>query len=214
LTPDQLARATGATKVAATRFAEHFTEAMQAFRINTPDRASMFLAQMAHETKRLARTEEDLNYRADRIRELGVLNGPKSRWAAAAKIADQLAGNPEALANFVYGGRFGNRRDGDGWRYRGRGGKMLTFFDNYKLARDGLVHITGDDYLANPDLVAEPKGAAWTSAHYWVAHGLNGAADRKDYARISAEIQGNLSTLKPREAALRLAAAEVSTWGL
>ena len=212
MTPEQLARATGATLKNAARFAPHFTEAMQAFAINTPARRAMFLAQIGHETLRLTHTEENLRYRADRIRQLGAANGPGSRWAAAAKRADELANNPEALANFVYGGRFGNRRDGDGWKYRGRGGKMLTFYDNYKLASDGLRHITGDNYLDFPDLVAEPKGAAWTSAHFWVSKGLNAAADAGDYVKVSNVIQGNLSTLKVREAALRIAMPEVGTW--
>lgn len=212
MTPEQLSRATGASLVNATRFAEHFTEAMQAFAINTPLRRAMFLAQIGHESQRLQRTEENLRYSAKRIRELGELYGPKSRWALAARDAATLANNPEGLANVVYGGRFGNRRDGDGWKYRGRGGKMLTFFDNYKLASDGLQHITGDNYLDYPDLVAEPKGAAWTSAHYWVSHGLNAAADRGDYVAISKAVQGDLSTLKVREAALRIAMPEVGTW--
>lgn len=212
MTPEQLARATGATLKNAERFAQHFTEAMQAFAINTPIRRAMFLAQIGHETAKLSRTEENLRYRAERIRQLAEANGPRSRWAAAADRADQLANNPEALANFVYGGRFGNQRDGDGWKYRGRGGKMLTFFDNYKLATAGLQHITGDNYLESPDLVAEPKGAAWTSAHFWVSKGLNAAADRGDYVEISRVIQGNTSTLTVREAALRLAMPEVGTW--
>jgi putative chitinase len=212
MTPEQLARATGATLANAARFAPHFTEAMQAFAINTPTRRAMFLAQIGHETAKLSTTEENLRYRAANIRRLGEANGPGSRWAAAAKRADELANNPEALANFVYGGRFGNRRDGDGWKYRGRGGKMLTFYDNYKLASDGLRHITGDNYLDYPDLVAEPKGAAWTSAHFWVSKGLNAAADAGDYVKVSNVIQGNLSTLKVREAALRIAMPEVGTW--
>lgn len=214
MTPDQLSRATGASKANANRFAEHFTEAMQAFRITTPARAAPFVAQIGHETGRLVRTVENMNYRADRIREMGRINGPGSRWAQAATRADELAGDPEALANIVYGGRFGNRAPGDGWKYRGRGGKMLTFLDNYRLARDGLVHITGDDYVVFPDLVAEPKGAAWTSAHFWSSKGLNALADRGDHDRISEIIQGSGATNAARRAALRIAEAEVSTWGL
>lgn len=48
------------------------------------------------------------------------------------QLALAVAGDPQALANMVYNGRMGNRRDSnDGFHFRGRGPKQLTGRDNY-----------------------------------------------------------------------------------
>lgn len=127
--------------------------------VEVPD----FMGNILHESGRLAKLEEDLNYSAPRIRELGRLNGPRSRWATAANQADALAGRPYALAETIYGGRFGNANVGDGWRYRGRGPIGLTFFDNY--ARVG--ELVGQDLTSVPDLAAQPRFALDIAVAWW-----------------------------------------------
>jgi putative chitinase len=153
VTPGQWAYFLGGCGVAA-RDAATWAEAYAAE--CTPDRFNLgerelddYIAEALHETAMLTATVENLTYRAPRIRELGALYGPSSRWAKAAARADELAGNPEALAEVLYGGRFGNVRPGDGWLYRGRGIPMVTFADNYARLGD----LMGQDLLAVPQLL-------------------------------------------------------------
>ncbi len=122
-----------------------------------------FLGNMLHETNMLRNVIENLNYSAPRIRELGLLYGPKSRWAAAARQADDLAGQPEALAEVLYSGRFGNVNPGDGWLYRGRGIPQITFHDNYEFVGD----LIGQDLLGLPELLEQPRFALDAGLAWW-----------------------------------------------
>lgn len=122
-----------------------------------------FLGQTLHETALLEKLEENLNYSAKRIRELGARAKIGSRWSELAKVADLVAGDPEAIANRLYGGRFGNMQPGDGWKYRGRGIPMCTFRDNYALVQ----RVTGLSVLQNPDLLAQPLPALQAGIAWW-----------------------------------------------
>ena len=79
------------------------------------NRLHFFLAQIGHESGGLRVTEENLNYSAARLRQVWP-----SRFPDLASTQG-FAGNPQALANKVYGGRLGNTAPTDGWSYRGRG---------------------------------------------------------------------------------------------
>jgi putative chitinase len=74
------------------------------------------------------------------------------------RSAAELAGNPQLLANTVYGGEWGvknlgNTQPGDGWRYRGRGYAQTTGRRNYGVIGD----MTGLDLIDNPDLLLRPE---------------------------------------------------------
>lgn len=186
MTPNQLARACGATVVNASLYADHLTQAMRHFQINTPQRVSMFLAQIAFESQRLSRVEENLSYSPKRLMAVWPRRFP------TIEFAKQYAFQPQKLANFVYGGRMGNITPNAGWLYRGRGLKQLTGFDNYLAAKVGLQPLVGEDYLAEPDLVAKPRGAAWTAAHFWISNDLNRVADTGNYEAVTRRINGGL----------------------
>lgn len=109
------------------------------------DQLAYVLATPYHEVGRdLDPKSENLNYTAKRLTAVWP-----ARFKTAAAAAP-YAHNPEALANKVYGGRFGNgpEASGDGWRYRGRGFVQITFRDNYKRLGDAM----GIDLVGNPDL--------------------------------------------------------------
>ena len=156
----------------------HLWTAMQSRGISAPRRVGHFLAEIGHESQGLTRGEENMRYRAARLQEMGKANGAKSRWAAAAKQAGRLAGNPESLANFVYASREGNADEtsGDGWRYRARGPIGLTFRNNY--AR--MSALTGLDLVNDPDTVSTAAVGAQVACAYWQDAGLNAYADRND----------------------------------
>lgn len=58
MTPQQLRQATGCALYEAQRWAEHITAAMDKFEINTHDRQTAFLAQVAHESGRFVYVRE------------------------------------------------------------------------------------------------------------------------------------------------------------
>jgi len=119
--------------------------------ITNPNSIAAILAIVSKESEFIPKSE-NLNYSASRL--VKVFNLSQSR-------ANQLANKPEAIGNAIYGGRYGNAKD-EGYKYRGRGFNQLTFKDNY---RDyGLL--VGENLVANPDKVNEPKIAAKVLMEY------------------------------------------------
>ncbi|WP_278987260.1 glycoside hydrolase family 19 protein [Sphingobium yanoikuyae] len=150
------------------------------------------LARWAVETGGFKRMEENLKYSAARLRQVWP-----SRFPTLAS-AQPFAGNPKALANHVYGGRFGNDNANDGWRHRGRGPTQLTFEDNYREAKA----LTGVDVLADPDLVAQPATGLLVACAYWGARKISAAADRDDAATVCKLVQGASEGLAEQRAYL------------
>lgn len=94
------------------------------------------LSEAYHETGgKMQPVTENLNYSAKRMTQVW----PK-RFPTIAS-AQPYAGNPQKLANKVYGGRLGNDGPNGGWLYRGRGLAQITGKTNY--AKFGLA--------SNPD---------------------------------------------------------------
>lgn len=160
--------------------------------ITTPLRLAHCLAQSSVETGGFTRLTENLNYSAERIRQVWP-----SRFPTVASAAP-YARNPEALANKVYGGRFGNLDEGDGWKYRGRGTKQTTFRDNYAAVQA----VTGLNVLADPDQLADPDKGLRAGCVYWEAKGCNALADRDDIEALTRRVNGGLNGLPERKAAL------------
>lgn len=128
-----------------------------------PSELPPFLGNVLHESGRLARMLENLNYSAERIRAVAHTAKPGTRWHRAGQMADDLAGKPEALAEVLYGGRFGNSRPGDGILYCGRSPIMITFHDNYMR----LSELVGQDLCSNPHLLEQPHYALEITLAWW-----------------------------------------------
>lgn len=157
------------------------------FNINTKERIAAFLANIIHETGGLKSLEENLNYS-----EKGLLATFPSRITSEeAKI---LARKPELIANKVYGNRYGNVDEGDGWKYRGRGIFQVTFKKNYENIGKKLEI----DLLSNPDLLLEPPYAALSAGIYWDEKKLNLLADKKDFHGVVKKINGGLNGIEDR----------------
>ena len=164
-------------------------QACQSAFIITPKRISMFLAQCAHESAGFTHTEENLNYSAAALAEFfptHFLNGS----------ADQYAHKPQAIANRVYAGRMGNgdEASGDGWRYHGRGLIQTTGKDRYLR----YYAATGDNALADPELLASSPGAAISAGIYWADFKLNVSADAGDVVAATRIINGGLNGIDQR----------------
>ncbi|MBI1179946.1 MAG: glycoside hydrolase family 19 protein [Alphaproteobacteria bacterium] len=157
-----------------------------------PLRLQHFLAQIGHESGGLTIMEENMNYRAERLREVWP-----SRFTDMA-LANRCAGNPELLANTVYCDRMGNGNSasGDGWRYRGRGYIQITGRDGYRNvgAQAGL------DLEGNPDLAFAPDRALAVACGFWRWKDLNTVSDTGDFVAVTRRINGGINGLADRKA--------------
>lgn len=147
-----------------------------------------FMGQNAHESMGFTRLTENLNYSAAGLRKTF------GKYIKTDSEAQALAGDPESIANRVYGGRLGNTEAGDGFKYRGRGFVQLTGKANYAAAGKAL----GLDLVKNPDLAADPDVAAKIAAWYWQANvASKGAGD--DVTQATKRINGGLNGLADRQ---------------
>lgn len=148
-------------------------------------RLAMFLAQLGHESSDLTRLEEGLSYSAERLRQVWPSRFP------TIESAQPFARNPEALANNVYGGRMGNTKPGDGFRFRGRGPIQLTGRSNYTMcAKD-----TGfNEILDNPDVLIHNKKLALMSSAWF----FNKYTKGTDIRQVTRQINGGFHGLDDR----------------
>lgn len=160
------------------------------YQINTPTRQAAFIGQCGHESNNFTRLEEGLNYSAARLMAVWP-----SRFSSL-EVANQYANSPEKLANKVYGGRadLGNIKDGDGWKFHGRGVIQLTGRANYTICGEAL----GQPFTTAPELVLEPEWACMSAGWFWNKKGLNTLADSEDWATITKRINGGLIGLSDR----------------
>ena len=183
-------RAAGLSDALAGRWFSLVSAAMAEFDISTPARQAAFIAQIRHESGGFTQLSESFNYKPS---SLAIFSRVPAHMRA------QLGRQPsetmvplerqKQIANLAYGGRYGNRdaASGDGWRYRGRGLKQITFHDNYAACGRAL----GVDLVASPDLLASVDILAARSAGwFWKANGCNALADKGDFAGTTRAING------------------------
>jgi|GEM_PF-425385 len=156
--------------------------------INTPLRIAHFLAQVLHESTRMSRVEENLNYSAS-----GLLKVFKKYFTA--DQAQQCARQPVKIANRVYANRLGNgdANSGEGFCYRGRGLIQLTGKSNYQQFSDWV----SDDVVGHPDLVAD-RYAVHSAVYFWTSRNLSSLADADDVEAVTQRINGGLNGLEDR----------------
>jgi len=152
---------------------------MEIYEIDTPLRASAFLAQIAHESAELRFMEE--------------IWGPTAQQKKYEPPSDVAT-------------RLGNTQPGDGFRYRGRGPIQITGRFNYKKFGDLLgVDLVGNpDLAATPQYAFSTAGLFWkmnglnelADVQDFVAitrrinGGLNGLAERQKYYEIAKNVLG------------------------
>ena len=112
------------------------------------------------------------------------------------EAAAPYANNPEKLADKVYGGRadLGNKEDGDGFKFHGRGCIQLTGRDSYERCGEAI----GVDLIGQPNLLVEPLYACLSAGWFWNKKGLNALADAQEYGQMTRRINGGLVGLDDR----------------
>ena len=194
MTPTLIAACTGSSFTAAERFAEGLTLAMEAYGINTPLRQAMFLPNVGVESGRLETTVENLNYRVEALvakfapRRISIADAQKYGRVPGKQSANQIA-----IANCIYGGkwgldRLGNEKFGDGWKYRGHGLFQTTGLYNTRKVRDRLrlkfPNLNVPDFVAEPDKLSEPLWAALSAGDYWDMRELGAHADTGNFDSV------------------------------
>lgn len=173
------------------------------YEINTPKRIAAFLAQCGHESGGWRVFTENLNYSAGRLMVIF------KKYFPTEELANAYAGQPQKIANRVYGGRLGNgpEESGDGWLYRGRGPIQLTGKNNYRvfakyMFEENLIE-DEEKILNNPDLVAatataDRKFALMSAIWFWNKNKLNVEADAGNLESMTRKINGGLNGLEDR----------------
>lgn len=168
--------------------------------ITNPKEVANVLAQIEAESGFKSQNEK-LNYTPERLFELygaGNRFGNKVRFKTILEAKDVIDKGQEAVANVIYGGRMGNLKDDEGFKYRGRGLIQLTGKANYKKYGE----LIGEDLVSNPELANDPEVASKLAAAYYsnkksrgtnladsssVSRATGGAAGGADIRAISAE---------------------------
>lgn len=198
MTKDQFARATGINASLADKWYPHIIKTMDEFGINTPLREAHFLAQIGTESNGWRSVVESLNYSVAGL----LIFGDRLTAAQREKLGrkpGELALSPARqadIANIVYGDRYGNTQPGDGWKYRGRGLKQITFKANYDTCGKAL----GLDLVNNPDLLLLDQNAARSAGWFWSANNCNSFADKDDIVGLTKRINGGINGLDDRKA--------------
>ncbi|MFC4636512.1 glycoside hydrolase family 19 protein [Dokdonia ponticola] len=161
------------------------------YEINTPLRKAHFLAQISHESGSFKYVSENLNYSAK------ALYAVFRKYFPTLAAAEAYARQPEKIANKVYANRMGNcdEASGEGWKYRGRGLIQLTGKDNYR----SFSADAGQDFVANPSLVAQPEWALASACWFWKKRRINRYADADDIHMVTKLINGGFNGLEHRQ---------------
>lgn len=160
--------------------------------IRSPKELANFMAQVTHESNGLNRLQESFRYTK------GITQIPvEAAWrqgahALDAARKDALRGQPEKLAELMYGGRNGNDEPGDGFRYHGRGYIPLTGRANYLAAGNAL----NMDLTTQPELAADPTHASKIAVWYWQNRVPEDA--RTDVRAATRAVNGKLNGLQDR----------------
>jgi putative chitinase len=164
--------------------------AMDEFAVDTPARQAAFLAQIGHESAGFTQLVESFNYRPEALAIFSRI--PSSMRATLGRRPGETTvpvDRQQQIANLAYGDRYGNgsAASGDGWRYRGRGLKQITFAANYRDCGRAL----GEDLLMHPELLAtDDRYAARSAAWFWATRQCNDLADLGDFVGTTRTING------------------------
>lgn len=187
--------AMGATSTNAEKYLDGINEALEVYNINTPARVSQFIANIYSESGALSNILENLNYSADALMKYWPARYP------TLTVANQYARKPQLIANKNMGGRFGNDAINDGWKFRGRGLKQISFKSNYTRCGNSM----GVDLINNPDILLDPRYAALSAGWFWhegSGTDLNILADKNNsqsFRELCIKINGGTIGLETRQ---------------
>lgn len=188
----------------ASRWFSPVLAAMNEFGIDTPRRQAAFIAQIGHESGGFKKRVESFNYSIEGLKATFNTRLTPGQCAMLGRQPGEETVPVErqkAIANLVYNKRYGNNGPSDGWKFRGRGLKQVTFLDNYY--RCG--HALEIDLITHPDLLLQDDYAARSAGWFWHVNRCNQYADSGDFERLTKVINGGANGLVARHARLVIA---------
>ncbi|HHT3341036.1 glycoside hydrolase family 19 protein [Klebsiella grimontii] len=194
----QFQRAAGISAGLAARWFPHIDAAMKEFGITAPLDQAMFIAQCGHESTSFTQLVESFNYSVAGL--AGFVKAKRITQDQANSLGRKSSEKvlplerQRAIANLVYSNRYGNKSAGDGWKYRGRGLKQITFLDNYLRCGTALRL----DLVSNPELLEKDINAARSAAWFYTSSGCLKYSG--DLVRVTQIINGGQNGIDDRRA--------------
>ncbi|WP_313309356.1 hypothetical protein [Stutzerimonas nitrititolerans] len=157
------------------------------YKLDTALRLSHFFSQVRQEIGSKCRVVEDFTYSPEGLkstfRYFRLNPEEASTYGYAGRGRFVSVENQMAIANRAYASRYdnGDIASGDGWRYRGRGLKHLTFKSNYSDFKNYHKSFWGEDvdFVQNPDLLHEDyKYVVRSGIYFWMSNSLFVEADK------------------------------------
>lgn len=178
-----------------TQIAEELSSSMKQGKIDTEYRLCHFLAQVSHEVGYKFSLKEDLTYNPSGLKSIFSYYRKNPEKAEEHGYSDGKKADQEAIANHAHAKRMGNGdiSSGDGWKYIGRGLIQLTGKNNYIAFQKSHNDIWQEskNFVANPDLLLEPKYAVRSALIFWLNHKLYLKADNG----ISREVTDSITAI-------------------
>ncbi|WP_346827278.1 glycoside hydrolase family 19 protein [Serratia inhibens] len=200
---DQFKRAANISSALADRWFPHIDAAMKEFNISTTRQQAAFISQICVESGGYRTLTESLNYSIGGLAKFGSRLTAAQREQLGRKVGEPAlsAARQAAIANLVYGGRYGNNLNQDGWKYRGRGLKQVTFKSNYIACGKAL----GLPLEEQPELLTSDANAARSAGWFWKANNCGTFADLGDIIGLTRRINGGANGLAERQAGYKRA---------
>lgn len=185
------------------RWSVAMSAACERFSINTVDRISDHLGQTGHESGGFRNLVEGLNYTPKALRDTFNRKTTRISFEDSERYGrtTQRAANQQAIANIVYGGKFGREELGnvlanDGWMTRGRGTMQITGRSNY----EAVARAMGMSFDEMPAYLETIEGACVAGAWWWQNKGLNALSDARRFNDLTARINKAKLGLEERRA--------------
>ncbi|MDQ4428823.1 hypothetical protein PKO51_05455 [Yokenella regensburgei] len=173
--------------------AEEISNKFDECNVNTKNRLYHFFAQIYQEVGPSFNLSEGFNYRPQvLIDKFSYYRNHPQDAQSDGYIPGRQVANKQNIANRAYGNREGNGdiASGDGWRYRGRGMKQLTFKNNYRSFTNYHERVWRErvDFQLNPDFLLETIYAVRSALYFWDHNKLYSRADNGTSRGVSDSI--------------------------
>jgi len=168
------------------------------FGIASAKQVAMFMSLYDIESKGFTILEENLNISKEDLctahsSVFGFVRNSSSEQAGSASGIDAVVYHyqPEKIANVIYANTLGNgvTASGDGWKYRGRGVRLLRGKTEYtSFGTHGNVGRSADDVVA---YLQTKDGALAAACWHWEANNMNALADADNIAAATLLVTGS-----------------------
>jgi putative chitinase len=170
------------------------------YNVNQPLLIAHMMAQFSEECGQGLEMLENMNYSAERLRQVFPDHFTPT-------LAAKAAHNGRMIADIAYGGRMGNAPppSDDGWNYRGHGLSQVTGREGVEdLEKFLTAHDVGWNVVDDPSLIIEPQYTLECGVADWLVCGCLPHAAKDDIVGETRALNGGLNGLAERERQLKI----------